>query len=86
MIYVVIFISVVGAYWGLYWLITGEIKDSNDEILDELNRVEKQNNLLRKEVNELLHLLDSVWVNTNIIINNTIQDKEEKKWHKTKKK
>lgn len=79
MIYVVIFISVVGAYWGLYWLITGEIKDSNDEILDELNQVEKQNNLLRKEVNELLHLLDSVWVNTNIIINNTIQDKEEKK-------
>ena len=79
MIYVVIFISVVGTYWGLYWLITEEIKDSNDEILDELNRVEKQNNLLRKEVNELLHLLDSVWVNTNIIINNTIQDKEEKK-------
>ena len=79
MIYVVIFISVVGAYWGLYCLITEEIKDSNDEILDELNRVEKQNNLLRKEVNELLHLLDSVWVNTNIIINNTIQDKEEKK-------
>lgn len=79
MIYVVIFISVVGAYWGLYWLIAEEIKDSNDEILDELNRVEKQNNLLRKEVNELLHLLDSVWVNTNIIINNTIQDKEEKK-------
>lgn len=79
MIYVVIFISVVGAYWGLYCLITEEIKDSNDEILDELNRVEKQNNLLRKEVNELPHLLDSVWVNTNIIINNTIQDKEEKK-------
>ena len=79
MIYVVIFISVVGAYWGLYWLTTEEIKDSNDEILDELNRVEKQNNLLRNEVNELLHLLDSVWVNTNIIINNTIQDKEEKK-------
>lgn len=79
MIYVVIFISVVGAYWGLYWLITGEIKDSNDEILDELNRVEKQNNLLRKEVNELRLQLDSVWTSTNLIRDNIIQDKEEKK-------
>lgn len=76
MIYVVIFISVVGAYWGLYWLITGEIKDSNDEILDKLTWVEKQNNLLRKEVNELRLQLDSVWTSTR---DNIIQDKEKKK-------
>ena len=71
-------IAVMGAYWGLYWLITTEIKDSNYEILDKLKWVERQNNLLREEINELRLQLDNVWVSTQVIKDYTRpEDKEE---------
>lgn len=53
MIYVFIFTTVVAVSWGFYLLTTLKIEDSNNKILDKLKWIEKQNNLLREEVNEL---------------------------------
>lgn len=53
MTFVIILATIIAAYFGFYWLILEEIRDHKFEILNKLKWIEKQNNLLREEVNEL---------------------------------
>lgn len=64
---VIILATILAAYFGLYWLISTEIKDHKYEILNKLKWIEKQNNLLQEEINKLRSQVDSVWVNTQVI-------------------
>ena len=57
---VIILATILAAYFGLYWLISTEIRDHKYEILNKLKWIEKQNNLLREEVNELLLQVDGI--------------------------
>lgn len=53
-IIIVLLVNIIICLFALYWLISEEIRESNSEIKDKLKRLEKESNLLRKEVNELL--------------------------------
>ena len=64
---VIILAAIIASYFGLYWLISMEIKDHKYEIMNKLKLIEKQNNMLREEVNELRSQVESVWVNTQVI-------------------
>lgn len=50
---VIILATIIAAYFGFYCLISQEIKAHKFEILNKLKWIEKQNNFLREEVNEL---------------------------------
>ena len=67
---VIILAAIIASYFGLYWLISQEIKDHKHEIMNKLKWIEKQNNLLREEVNELRLQLDDMWEKIQKIVNN----------------
>ena len=64
---VIILAAIIASYFGLYWLISMEIKDHKFEIMNKLKWLEKQNNLLREDINDLRIQLNDVWVNTQVI-------------------
>lgn len=57
---VILLVSVVAFIFGAC-LISDAIKSFKREIKDELKWIEKQNNLLREEVNELRLQVDDMW-------------------------
>lgn len=64
---VIILATILAAYFGLYFLISQEIRDHKFEILNKLKWIEKQNNMIREDINELRTHVESVWVNTQVI-------------------
>lgn len=70
MTFIIISLAIGVAYFGLYWLISEEIKDHKYEIMNKLKWIEKQNNLLREEVNELRLQVNDMWKKTQKIIDN----------------
>jgi hypothetical protein len=70
MTFIIISLAIGVAYFGLYWLISEEIKDHKYEVMNKLKLIEKQNNLLREEVNELRSQLDDTWTDVKVIKNN----------------
>ena len=64
---VIILAAIIASYFGLYWLISTEIRDHKFEILNKLKWIEKQNNMIREDINELRSQVESVWVNTQVI-------------------
>ena len=64
---VIILATILAAYFGLYFLISQEIRDHKYEIMNKLKWIEKQNNMIREDINDLRSQLDSVWVNTQVI-------------------
>lgn len=68
--FIIILSAIFVAYFGLYWLISEEIKDHKYEIMNKLEWIEKQNNLLREEVNELRLQIDDMWTDVKQIKNN----------------
>lgn len=67
MILIIILAAIIATYFGLYWLISQEIRDHKYEILNKLKWIEKQNTMIREEINKLRSQVDSVWVNTQVI-------------------
>ena len=67
---VIILAAIIASYFGLYWLISMEIKDHKHEIMNKLKWIEKQNNLIREEINEVRLQLDDVWKDVKYIKNN----------------
>ena len=67
---VIILAAIIASYFGLYWLISQEIKDHKHEIMNKLKWIEKQNNLIREEINEVRLQLDDVWKDVKYIKNN----------------
>lgn len=66
----IIILTAIIAYFGLYWLISEEIRDHKYQIMNKLKWIEKQNNLLREEVNELRLQVNDMWKKTQKIIDN----------------
>lgn len=69
MIIVILLVSVVAFIFGVS-LISDTIKSFKREINDKLKWIEKQNNLLREEVNELRLQVNDMWKNVKKIVNN----------------
>lgn len=69
---IIILIGIIASGFGFYWFISEEIEQPNEEIMDELKRIEKQNDLLREEINELRLQLDDMWKDIKYIKNNII--------------
>lgn len=63
-------VNVIICLFALYLLISEEIRMSKSEIKDRLKWIEKQNNLLREEVNELRLQVNDMWKKTQKIIDN----------------
>lgn len=63
-------VNIIICLFALYWLISEEIRMSKSEIKDRLKWIEKQNNLLREEVNELRLQVDDMWKKIQKIVNN----------------
>ena len=68
---VIILATILATFFGLYGLISQEVRDHKFEILNKLKWIEKQNNLLREEVNELQIQLDEMWKDIKYIKNKT---------------
>lgn len=66
---VILLVSVVAFIFGAC-LISDVIKSFKREINDKLKWIEKQNNLLREEVNELQLQVDDMWEKIQKIVNN----------------
>lgn len=60
MLLIIILATIIATYFGLYWLISEEIKDHKYEIMDKLKGIEKENNLLRKEISKLRLQIDDM--------------------------
>lgn len=58
---VIILATILATYFGLYWLISQEIRNHKYEIMNKLKWIEKQNNLLREDVNDLRIQLNDTW-------------------------
>lgn len=63
-------VNVIICLFALYWLISEEIRDHKYQIMNKLKWIEKQNNLLREEVNELRLQVNDMWKKTQKIIDN----------------
>lgn len=61
---------IIASYFGFYWFFSEGIEKPNNEIINKLKWIEKQNNLLREEVNELRLQLDDMWEKIQKIVNN----------------
>lgn len=66
----IILLGIIASYFGFYWFISEEIEQPNNKIMNELKWIEKQNNLLQDEVNELRLQLDEIWKDIKYIKNN----------------
>lgn len=66
----IILLAIIASYFGFYWFFSEGIEKPNNEILNKLKWIEKQNNMIREDINDLRLQLDEMWKDVKYIKNN----------------
>ncbi len=66
---IIILLGIIASCYGFYLLISSEIEQQNAEIMNKLEWIDKQNNMLQEDVNELRLQVNDVWREIQTIVN-----------------